>query len=310
METNNTKLETGLKIHTFRDTQVMLDKDLAALYGVQTKRLIQQVKRNIDRFPESFMFQLNEDEISRSQFATLNSSINSSASETISNSRSQFATLNSKQGKNIKYRPYAFTEQGVAMLSSILRTSTAVQTSIFIMESFVSMRKMLISNNDFSNEIGLLKTKILDHDSKINTLLKRMDDQSFPQSGIFFNDQIFDAYVFSSELIAKAKRSIILIDNYIDETTLLQLSKRNRKVSCTIYTEKITEQLKLDVEKHNAQYPSIEIRILKNAHDRFLILDEKELYHLGASLKDLGKRWFAFSKMDGLADQILTQLKK
>ena len=310
METNNTKLAMGLKIHTFRDAQVMLDKDLAILYGIQTKRLIEQVKRNLDRFPESFMFQLSVDEISRSQIATLKNRVNSGVPEPISNSRSQIATLNPRQGKNIKYRPYAFTEQGVAMLSSILRTSTAVQTSIFIMESFVSMRKMLISSNDFSNEIGLLKTKILDHDSKINTLLKRMDDQSFPQSGIFFNDQIFDAYVFSSELISKAKKSIILIDNYIDETTLLQLSKRNRKVSCTIYTEKITEQLKLDLEKHNAQYQSIEIRILKNAHDRFIILDEKELYHLGASLKDLGKRWFAFSKMDGLADQILTQLKK
>ena len=310
METKNTKLETGLKIHTFRDAQVMLDKDLAVLYGIQTKRLIEQVKRNLDRFPESFMFQLSVDEISRSQIATLKNRVNSGVPEPISNSRSQIATLNPRQGKNIKYRPYAFTEQGVAMLSSILRTSTAVQTSIFIMESFVSMRKMLISSNDFSNEIGLLKTKILDHDSKINTLLKRMDDQSFPQSGIFFNDQIFDAYVFSSELISKAKKSIILIDNYIDETTLLQLSKRNKKVYCTIYTEKLTEQLKLDVEKHNAQYPSIEIRILKNAHDRFLILDEKELYHLGASLKDLGKRWFAFSKMDGLVSQILSHLNE
>ena len=310
METNNTKLETGLKIHTFRDAQVMLDKDLAILYGIQTKRLIEQVKRNLDRFPESFMFQLSVDEISRSQIATLKNRVNSGVLEPISNSRSQIATLNPRQGKNIKYRPYAFTEQGVAMLSSILRTSTAVQTSIFIMESFVSMRKMLTSNNDFSNEIGLLKTKILDHDSKINTLLKRMDDQSFPQSGIFFNDQIFDAYVFSSELISKAKKSIILIDNYVDENTLLQLSKRNKKVSCTIYTEKINEQLKLDLEKHNAQYPSIEIRILKNAHDRFLILDEKELYHLGASLKDLGKRWFAFSKMNGLVSQILSHLQE
>jgi hypothetical protein len=310
METNNTKLETGLKIHTFRDAQVMLDKDLAILYGIQTKRLIEQVKRNLDRFPESFMFQLSVDEISRSQIATLKNQVNSGVLEPISNSRSQIATLNPRQGKNIKYRPYAFTEQGVAMLSSILRTSTAVQTSIFIMESFVSMRKMLTSNNDFSNEIGLLKTKILDHDSKINTLLKRMDDQSFPQSGIFFNDQIFDAYVFSSELISKAKKSIILIDNYVDENTLLQLSKRNKKVSCTIYTEKINEQLKLDLEKHNAQYPSIEIRILKNAHDRFLILDEKELYHLGASLKDLGKRWFAFSKMNGLVSQILSHLQE
>ena len=254
------------------------------------------------------MFQLSFDEISRSQSAALKNQVNSGVPEPISNSRSQFATLKPRKGKNIKYRPYAFTEQGVAMLSSILRTSTAVKTSIFIMESFVSMRKMLTSNNDFSNEIGLLKTKILDHDSKINTLLKRMDDQSFPQSGIFFNDQIFDAYVFSSELISKAKKSVILIDNYIDETTLLQLSKRNKKVSCTIYTEKLTEQLKLDLEKHNAQYSPIEIRILKNAHDRFLILDEKELYHLGASLKDLGKRWFAFSKMDGLVSQILTHL--
>lgn len=286
METNNFKLEMGLKIHTFRDTQVMIDRDLSILYGVATKRLIQQVKRNIDRFPASFMFQLNEDEISRSQFAT----------------------LNTKQGKNIKYKPYAFTEQGVAMLSSVLRTPTAIQTSIFIMESFVSMRKMLTSNNNLSNEIGLLKTKILDHDSKINALLKQMDNQSFTESGIFFNDQIFDAYVFSSELISKAKKSIILIDNYINETTLLQLSKRNKKVSCVIYTEKLTAQLKLDLEKHNAQYTPIEIRILKNSHDRFIILDERELYHLGASLKDLGKRWFAFSKMDGLVSQILSLL--
>jgi hypothetical protein len=136
-----------------------------------------------------------------------------------------------------------------------------------------------------------------------------MDDLSLPKSGIFFNDQIFDAYVFSSELISKAKKSIILIDNYIDETTLLQLSKRNKKIFCTIYTEKLTEQLKLDVEKHNAQYSPIEIRILKNAHDRFIILDDKELYHLGASLKDLGKRWFAFSRIDSLLNQILSQLK-
>jgi hypothetical protein len=131
----------------------------------------------------------------------------------------------------------------------------------------------------------------------------------FPKSGIFYDNQIFDAYVFSSELISKAKKSIILIDNYIDETTLLQLSKRNKKVQCIIYTEKLTAQLKLDLEKHNVQYPPIEILILKNAHDRFLILDEKELYHLGASLKDLGKRWFAFSKLDGLVQEVLNHLR-
>jgi hypothetical protein len=132
---------------------------------------------------------------------------------------------------------------------------------------------------------------------------------SLPNSGIFFNDQIFDAYVFSSEIISRAKKSIVLIDNYIDETTLLQLSKRSQKVNCIIYTERISEQLKLDLEKHNSQYPPIEIRVLKNAHDRFLILDKKEMYHLGASLKDLGKRWFAFSRMDGQVNQILSQIQ-
>ena len=124
---------------------------------------------------------------------------------------------------------------------------------------------------------------------KLDALFKALSKNDFPYSGIFFNDQIFDAYLFSSELISKAKKSIVLIDNYVDETTLIQLSKRNKKVQCTIYTDKINDQLKLDLEKHNSQYPAIEIRILKNSHDRFLVLDEKELYHLGASLKDLGK---------------------
>jgi hypothetical protein len=145
--------------------------------------------------------------------------------------------------------------------------------------------------------------------SAIDLIFSKLDNQLKPKSGIFFNDKIFDAYVFSSELISKAKKSIILIDNYIDETTLLQLSKRNKKVQCIIYTERITAQLKLDLEKHNAQYAPIEILILKNAHDRFLIIDETELYHLGASLKDLGKRWFAFSRMDSFVSDVLNHLR-
>jgi len=196
------------------------------------------------------------------------------------------------------------------MLSSVLKSPTAIETSIYIIESFVKYRNQSSPYILLFQHMEQMKNQISDHESSIKKILQKLEPTFTQSSGIFFNDQIFDAYVFSSELIAKAKRSIILIDNYIDETTLLQLSKRNKKVSCTIYTERITEQLKLDLEKHNAQYQSIEIRILKNAHDRFIILDEKELYHLGASLKDLGKRWFAFSKMDGLADQILTQLKK
>ena len=186
------------------------------------------------------MFQTNEQELHslRSQIATLKKE-----------------PLRKSRGQHIKYKPFVFTEHGVAMLSAVLKSPIT------------------------------------------------------PNSGIFFNDQIFDAYVHSSELIAKAKSSIILIDNYIDATTLLQLSKRNKKVRCIIYTEKITAQIKLDLEKHSSQYEPVEIRVLKNAHDRFLILDEKELYHLGASLKDLGKRWFAFSRIDGLVKEILDHLQ-
>ena len=129
-----------------------------------------------------------------------------------------------------------------------------------------------------------------------------------PKFGIFFNDQIFDAYVFSSELIASARQSIVLLDNYIDEKTLLQLSKRDSRVDCVIYTAMVNDQLRLDLEKHNAQYPRIELRVKKHFHDRFLIIDGKELYHLGASLKDLGKRWFAFSRMDELLSDVMSRL--
>jgi hypothetical protein len=227
--------------------------------------------------------------------------------------RSQIATLKNQslkraRGKHFKYRPFVFTEHGVAMLSSVLKSSTAIETSIYIIESFVKYRNQSSRYILLFQQMEQMKNQITDHESSIKKILQKLEPTFTQSSGIFFNDQIFDAYVFSSELIIKAKKSIILIDNYIDETTLLQLSKRNKKVSCTIYTERITEQLKLDLEKHNAQYQSIEIRILKNAHDRFIILDENELYHLGASLKDLGKRWFAFSKMDGLVSQILTHL--
>jgi hypothetical protein len=295
MENNLIKSEIEARIYTIRGMQVMIDSDLAILYGVQTKRLLEQVRRNIERFPSHFMIQMEDNEVDslRSQIATLKNQ-----------------SLKRARGKHFKYRPFVFTEHGVAMLSSVLKSPTAIETSIYIIESFVKYRNQSSPYILLFQQMEQMKNQITDHESSIKKILQKLEPPFTQSSGIFFNDQIFDAYVFSSELIAKAKRSIILIDNYIDETTLLQLSKRNKKVTCTIYTERITEQLKLDLEKHNAQYQSIEIRILKNAHDRFIILDEKELYHLGASLKDLGKRWFAFSKMDGLADQILTQLKK
>ncbi len=180
-------------------------------------------------------------------------------------------------------------------------------------EHYISIPLAALDNVNFGQllyqKINSIENRVVEEAKRIDLIFSKLDTQLQPKSGIFFNDQIFDAYVFSSELISKAKKSIILIDNYTNETTLLQLSKRNKKVHCIIYTEKITAQLKLDLEKHNAQYHTIEIRILKNAHDRFLIIDEKELYHLGASLKDLGKRWFAFSRMDGFVKEILNHLR-
>ena len=289
MEQNLIKSEIESRIFTIRGIQVMLDTDLADLYGVSTRRLNEQVRRNIERFPENFCFQLTKMELA--------------------NWMSQFATSNSKR-MGLRKTPNVYTEYGVAMVSAVLKSQAAVETSIRIVKAFIEFRKGRLQGEILTTRVSNSEQILAIHQIRIEELYKKLEGIEMPKSGIFFNDQIFDAYVFSSELISKAKKSIILIDNYIDENTLLQLSKRNKKVSCAIYTEKLTEQLKLDVEKHNAQYPSIEIRILKNAHDRFLILDEKELYHLGASLKDLGKRWFAFSKMDGLVSQILSHLQE
>ncbi len=287
MEQNLIKSEIESRIFTIRGMQVMLDSDLAKLYNVETKALNQTVKRNLERVPESFRLQLSENEMQ--------------------NLRSQIVTSSEIHGGR-RYLPFVFTEQGVAMLSAVLKSSVAVAVSIEIIEAFVSMRRNQYQFLGLAQRVEGLESKQIQTEHKLDKIFKALDKGDDIKQGIFFNDQIFDAYVFSSELISRAKKSIILIDNYIDETTLLQLSKRNEKVHCTIYTEKITAQLKLDLEKHNAQYSPIEIRILKNVHDRFLILDEEELYHLGASLKDLGKRWFAFSRLDGLVQEILSKL--
>jgi phage regulator Rha-like protein len=291
MEQKLIKSEIEARIFTIRGMQVMIDSDLAELYGTETKFINRAVSRNQDRFPPDFTFRLNDEEWSALRFQ------NGTLNETVS------------RGKHRKYPPIAFTEQGIAMLSAVLSTPVAIRISVEIIRSFIELRKRNHSLSIIFKKFKEIDRWKEDTELKLEALFKALSKNEFPSSGIFFNDQIFDAYVFSSELISKAKKSIILIDNYIDETTLLQLSKRNKKVHCIIYTEKTTEQIKLDLEKHNAQYDPIEIRILKYAHDRFLILDEKELYHIGASLKDLGKRWFAFSRMDGLVKEILTHLR-
>ena len=292
-------------IKIIRNQHVMLDSDLAVLYGVETKRLIEQVTRNIERFPEDFMFQLTWDECKslRSQIVT-------------SSLRSQIATLNSKQGQHIKYLPYAFTEQGVAMLSSVLHSPTAIEANIRIMRAFVGMRHFINENARLFQRIETIEFHQLEmehhqneSDRKIDELFDRLDKkEEYPSEGIFFDGQIFDAYVFVSNLIKKAQKEIILIDNYIDESVLNILSKRNENVNATIYTSKISNQFKLDLEKYNSQYQPITIKNFNKSHDRFLIIDS-DVYHLGASLKDLGKRWFAFSILSFSREEIIAKTK-
>jgi len=297
------------KIYTLNGMQVMLDSDLAKLYGVSTKVLNQAVKRNIDRFPEGFMFQSSEEEndFLRSQIVTLEGEI----------LRSQVVT--SKQGKGRgkyrKYLPYCFTEQGVAMLSAILKSDTAVKVSIQIMKAFVAMRKFILSNAQVLPRLETLEKRQIQYqietDKKFDRVFDAIEDQDIqPKQGIFFEGQIFDAYRFVSDIIRSAKRDIILIDNYIDDSVLDILTKRKKKVAAAIFTKSISKQLILDLRKHNEQYDEILIKEFKNAHDRFLIIDKRDIYHFGASLKDLGRKWFGFSKFDRKAFQILDRLKK
>ena len=276
-------------IRVIRGQQVMLDRDLAELYGVETRRLNEQVKRNIERFPEDFMFQLTSNEFD--------------------NLKSQIA-ISSWGG--VRKLPYAFTEQGVAMLSGVLKSSTAVEANIRIMRAFVSMRHFMVNNAavfqrletiEFNQlESNKVQVKILAHqevqDHRIDEIFRRLDEGMYkPKQGIFFDNQIYDAYSFVSKLVKSAKQRIILIDNYVDETVLTLLDKRGENVSATIYTQQVSRQFRLDVDRHNSQYPPIEVDVFRRSHDRFLCIDDT-VYHVGASIKDLGKKWFAFSKME------------
>ncbi len=289
-------------IFTVKGVQVMLDSDLAELYGVEIKRLNEQVKRNIDRFPEQFMFQLTESDW---DFIKIQNGFYSHAS----NLRSQIATSSSKHGGR-RYLPYAFTEQGVAMLSSVLRSETAVKVSIQIMNAFVELRKFVLNNAGIFQRLDKMEMKQLEADQKFEQIFKALESKNEQiEKGIFFEGQVFDAYVFVAGLIKKAESSIVLIDNYIDDSVLVLLSKRKKSANATIYTRQINQQLKLDLQKHQVQYPAIKVKILADCHDRFLIIDNHELYHIGASLKDLGKKWFAFSKMDSLIIDVLNKLK-
>lgn len=278
------------KIFTIRDNQVMLDSDLADFYGVETRRLNEQVKRNISRFPKEFMFQLT--------------------SEEFENLMSQFAISSSEHGGRRKL-PYVFTEQGVAMLSGILRSETAVKISIQIMSAFVAMRRFLVENAGVFQRLDNLELRQIRTDEKVNHIFDALQSKDFePKQGIFFDGQVFDAHKFVSGLIKKAGKSIILIDNYVDESALDLLTKKKKNVEVVILTKNLSKALKLDAKKFNAQYPKISIKEFDKAHDRFLIIDDKDIYHFGASLKDLGKKWFAFNKFEEDIFSLLENIKK
>ena len=274
------------KIIVLRNQQVMIDRDIAELYGVETRVLNQAVKRNIERFPERFMFQLNEKEI-----LFLRSQIVISKTET-------------RGGR--QYLPYAFTEQGCAMLSAILKSEAAVQASIKIMDAFVAMRHFLQSNAEIFSEMNHIKRQLRDTtvhqieaDKRIDELFTRMDRYAIDDTqGIFFQGQIFDAYAKFESFIAQAQKSIVLIDNYVDLSILERLAKKNSGVAVTIYTTPQTRLTAQDVQQFNAQYPPLDLKFTTSMHDRFLIIDNSTLYHIGASLKDLGKRCFAFDLFD------------
>ena len=279
------------KIFTIRAMQVMVDRDLAELYGVEPKRLGEQVKRNIERFPSEFRFQLSEKE----------------KNELVANC-DRFKSL-----KHSSSLPHVFTEQGVSMLSAVLRSDTAIKTSIQIINSFVKMRSFLSQNADMFKRLELVEKRQISHeikiDEKFEKLFDALEDKSIkPKQGILFDGQIYNAYAFINDLLKSVKNEVVLIDNYIDDTVFTLFSKyQNLKI--TIYTQSINKQLRLDFQKYHAQYKNIKLLEFKKAHDRFLIIDSKEVYHIGASLKDLGKKWFAFSRfeMDGL--EILERLE-
>ena len=283
-------------IKVIRGQQVMLDKDLAMLYGVEAKVLNQAVKRNVERFPNDFRFQLTKEECLRSQIVT----------------------LNEKQGKHLKYMPYAFTEQGVAMLSSVLRSQTAIEVNKQIMRAFVSMRHFMVNNASVFSRLETIEYHQLEmqqhqqeSDKRIEEVFRRLDEgNAKPKQGVFYNGQVYDAYTFVSDLIKSAKKRIVLIDNYVDETVLTLLDKRDNNVSAIIYTQQISRQFQLDIDRHNAQYAPIDVETFRLSHDRFLCIDDY-VYHIGASIKDLGKKWFGFSKMEILTpDELVERINR
>lgn len=288
---DNIKIEN--LIYEIRGKQVMLDSDLAMLYGCKngTKSLNLAVKRHINRFPERFMFQLTKEEYSsiysRFQFETLNKN-------------------NQKQGLNIKYLPYVFTEQGVAMLSAILKTDVAEEISIKIMDAFVAMKNII---NTSLIEQKYINSLVLEHDNEIRLLQESFNKLSTKEkiNHIFYNGQIYDAYSLLIDILNKAKKEIIIIDNYAGKE-LFDITK-DIKVNIKIYTKNIDE---ISKKKYMQEYSNIEIITTDIFHDRFIILDNKELYNLGSSLKDIGEKCTSINRIEDstILKELISRLTK
>ena len=272
-------------IYTFRGKQVMIDSDLAELYKVTTGNLNKAMKRNLSRFPEHFCFQLTESEYENLRFQNGTSSLN-----------------NNYGGR--RYMPHVFTEQGIAMLSAVLKSDVAVEVSIKIMNSFVEMRRFLLSNKELFARLDRVELKQLETDKKLEEVFNYIVTNTEVKQNIFFNGQIYDAFSFIVALIQKAKEEIILIDNYVDVNTLNILCKKNKGVDVVITTAGKGSLSTKDIKTFNAQYPKLSVKTNIDFHDRFLIIDKTEVYHIGASIKDAGKKSFGITK---IADKDLIQ---
>ncbi len=265
-------------IYTIRGKQVMLDSDVAILYNCETKYVNRVVKRNIERFPKEFCFQLTEKEY---EFL-----------------RCQFVTLKNGRGQHRKYMPYAFTEYGITMLASLLTSRIAINVSIKIINTFIEMRNFISSNGNVFERLAYMEYKLLEQDKKFDILFDELQKNKKIEQKIFFEGQIWDSYSLIIDIIKSAKEKILIIDNYIDDSVLKMLSKKGKNVEVVLLTSNKTNISKLDIQKFNKQYPVLKMSTSNKFHDRFIIIDNKESYHCGASIKDLGKKCFGINKIE------------
>ena len=265
-------------IYTIRGNQVMLDSDVAILYHYETRRINETVKRNIERFPIEFCFQLTSKE-----YEVL---------------KSQFATSNIRGGK--QKLPYVFTEKGILMLSGLLKNEVAIEVSIKIVEAFVEMRKFISSNGQLFERLTNVEYKLLEHDKKFDKVFDQLQHEENIKQKIFFEGQIYDAYSLIIDIIKKANKKILIIDNYIDDSVLKMITKKNKDVEVVILTSDKSNIQKIDIQKFNKEYPILKVAKTNKFHDRFIVIDNKEMYHLGASIKDLGKKCFGINKIEDL----------